>query len=173
MSETSNIEHLTPNFRIGTGYDVHRLVEGRKLVLGGVEIPFEKGTLGHSDGDALTHAIADAILGALALGDIGQHFPDTDPAFEGVYSIDLLTHVAGLIKERGYVVSNVDATLVLQQPKVMTILAEMRQKLSAALDISLDRVSVKATTTEGLGITGSGDAVAAQAVCILALDDQI
>jgi 2-C-methyl-D-erythritol 2,4-cyclodiphosphate synthase len=158
---------VTSTFRIGTGYDVHRLVEGRDLVLGGVNIPFEKGTLGHSDGDALTHAIADAVLGALALGDIGQHFPDSAPEYEGVYSIDLLSHVASLIQEKGFVVSNVDATLVLQRPKVMGFLLEMRRKLAEALDISIDQVSVKATTTEGMGMTGTGDAVAAQAICLL------
>lgn len=153
--------------RVGTGYDVHRLVEGRDLVLGGVKIPFEKGTLGHSDGDALTHAIADALLGALAMGDIGQHFPDTSPEFEGVYSIDLLEHVRGLVWDKGYSVSNVDATLILQQPKVMTFLPEMQTKLARALDVDEDAVSVKATTTEKLGITGRGEAVAAQAVCLL------
>ncbi len=155
------------HIRIGTGYDVHRLVEGRDLVLGGVQIPFEKGTLGHSDGDALSHAIADAMLGALALGDIGQHFPDTAPEYEEAYSIDLLKHVSELIFEKGWVVSNLDATLVLQAPKVMQYLPEMRQKLADALKISADQVSVKATTTEGLGMTGQGDAVAAQAVCLL------
>ena len=167
MSYTSDTQPQPPHFRIGTGYDVHRLVEGRDLVLGGVNIPFEKGTLGHSDGDALTHAIADAILGALALGDIGQHFPDSAPEYEGIYSIDLLKHVAALIKEKGFVVSNVDATLILQQPKVMGFLPEMRQKLAEVLELSIDLVSVKATTTEGLGMTGNGDAVAAQAVCLL------
>ena len=156
------------NIRIGTGYDVHRLVEGRDLVLGGVKIPFEKGTLGHSDGDALTHAIADAILGALALGDIGQHFPDTSPDYEGVYSIDLLKHVVKLIEEKGYTVSNIDSTIILQRPKVMGFLPEMRQKLADAMGVFLDQVSVKATTTEGLGMTGSGEAVAAQATCLLA-----
>ncbi|NQV51236.1 MAG: 2-C-methyl-D-erythritol 2,4-cyclodiphosphate synthase [Candidatus Marinimicrobia bacterium] len=153
--------------RIGTGYDVHRLVVGRDMVLGGVQIPFAKGTLGHSDGDALTHAIADAMLGALALGDIGQHFPDTAPEYEGAYSIDLLKRVAELLLEKGWIVSNLDATLVLQQPKVMQYLPEMRQKLAAAINIPADQVSVKATTTEGLGMTGQGDAVAAQAVCLL------
>ncbi len=155
------------NIRIGTGYDVHRLVEGRDLVLGGVHIPFKKGTLGHSDGDVLTHAIADAILGALALGDIGQHFPDTAPEFEGAYSIDLLKNVNSIIRKKGYLVSNLDSTLILQAPKVMSFLAEMRQILADALEISFDKVSVKATTTEGLGMTGNGDAVAAQAVCLL------
>jgi len=168
MSESPNTQPLTPHLRIGTGYDVHRLVEGRDLVLGGVKIPFEKGTLGHSDGDALTHAIADAVLGALALGDIGQHFPDTSAEYEGVYSIDLLKHVSNLIQDRGYRVSNLDATLILQRPKVMDFLPKMRQKLADALEISFEQVSVKATTTEGLGMTGTGDAVVAQAVCLLA-----
>lgn len=167
MARTPNTEQLSPNMRIGTGYDVHRLVEGRSLILGGVKIPFDKGTLGHSDGDALTHAIADALLGALALGDIGQHFPDTDDAYEGVYSIDLLKRVANLIKAKGYIISNVDSTVVLQRPKVMSFLPEMQKKLSEALNITRDHISVKATTTEGLGMTGQGDAVAAQAVCLL------
>lgn len=164
--ETPNAKRLTPN-RIGTGYDVHRLVEERKMVLGGVEIPFEKGTLGHSDGDALTHAICDALLGALAMGDIGQHFPDTDPDFEGAYSINLLKHVSGLIAGEGYSVGNVDATVVLQQPKLKNHITGMRKKLSEAMGISMEQVSVKATTTEGLGMTGTGDAVEAQAVCLL------
>lgn len=167
MIDTPLFPSTPLNVRIGTGYDVHRLVVGRNLVLGGVQIPFEKGTLGHSDGDALTHAIADAVLGALALGDIGQHFPDTDPEFKGAYSIELLERVAELILNKGWVVSNLDATLVLQQPKVMKYLPEMRQKLAAAMKTSADQVSVKATTTEGLGMTGQGDAVAAQAVCLL------
>jgi len=167
MPTKTNAAQLAPNFRIGTGYDVHRLVVGRELVLGGVKIPFDKGSLGHSDGDALTHAITDALLGALALGDIGQHFPDTDPEYKDVYSIDLLRQVAGLIGKQGYVVANLDATLVLQRPKVMSFLLEMRQKLANALAVPLESVSVKATTTEGLGMTGQGDAVAAQAVCLL------
>lgn len=168
MSKTLKTRPSIPSLRIGTGYDVHRLVEGRELVLGGVTIPFEKGTLGHSDGDALTHAVADALLGALALGDIGKHFPDTDNKYEGAYSIDLLNQVTSLIKKQGYVVSNLDATIVLQRPKVMGFLLEMRQKLAQALDAPLEEISVKATTTEGLGMTGTGDAVAAQAVCLLA-----
>lgn len=153
--------------RAGTGYDVHRLVEGRDLVLGGVTIPFEKGTLGHSDGDALTHAIADAMLGALAMGDIGQHFPDTDPDIEGIYSIDILKHITSLILKRGYTVGNVDATIILQKPKLMPHLDAMRAILAEALNVDVDLVSVKATTTEKLGITGRGEAVAAQAVCLL------
>ncbi len=160
-------ETQNPHLRIGTGYDVHRLVNDRELVLGGVKIPFEKGTLGHSDGDALTHAIADAMLGALALGDIGQHFPDTDPEFEGAYSIDLLRQVNGFIRQLGYAVSNLDTTIILQKPKLMPFLSDMRKTLAEALEISIAQVSVKATTTEGLGMTGGGDAVAAQAVCLL------
>jgi 2-C-methyl-D-erythritol 2,4-cyclodiphosphate synthase len=171
MSKLPDHQPLLPDLRIGTGYDVHRLVEGRDLVLGGVTIPFEKGTLGQSDGEALTHALADAILGALALGDIGQHFPDSDDAYRGIYSIELLKHVTHLIKDQGYVVSNLDATLILQQPKVMTYLPGMRGKLAAALNVSVDQVSVKATTTEGLGMTGQGAAVAAQAICLLARTD--
>ncbi|MCF7808161.1 MAG: 2-C-methyl-D-erythritol 2,4-cyclodiphosphate synthase [Candidatus Marinimicrobia bacterium] len=153
--------------KIGTGYDVHQLVEDRKLVLGGVEVPFEKGTLGHSDGDALTHAICDALLGALAMGDIGQHFPDTDPDYEGAYSINLLKHVSDLVAGEGYAVGNVDATVVLQQPKLKSYITGMRKKLSETMGISMEQVSVKATTTEGLGMTGSGAAVEAQAVCLL------
>lgn len=164
--EIPNPKNLAPN-RVGTGYDVHRLVEGRKLVLGGVEIPFEKGTLGHSDGDALTHAICDALLGALALGDIGQHFPDTDPRFKDVYSIELLRHVNELIRTKRFEVSNVDATVVLQEPKLKPHLPEMRSKIADALSVEVDQISVKATTTEGLGMTGAGDAVEAQAVCLL------
>jgi 2-C-methyl-D-erythritol 2,4-cyclodiphosphate synthase len=167
MSPTASGNALTPALRIGTGYDVHRLVTGRDLVLGGVHIPFEKGTLGHSDGDALTHAVADALLGALALGDIGQHFPDTEASYAGVYSIELLEQVTTLLEAQHYEVSNLDTTLVLQRPKVMSFLPDMRQKLAAALRIPVERVSVKATTTEGLGMTGTGDAVAAQAVCLL------
>jgi 2-C-methyl-D-erythritol 2,4-cyclodiphosphate synthase len=155
------------NIRIGTGYDVHRLVKGRQLVLGGVEIPFEKGTLGHSDGDALTHAICDALLGAMALGDIGQHFPDTDPQFKGAYSIDLLRHVGSLVRSKGYKLSNVDATIVLEQPKLKGFILQMRNHVAEALDVDLDRISIKATTAEGLGITGKGEAVEAQAVCVV------
>jgi len=158
-----------PKTRIGTGYDVHRLVEGRKLVLGGVEIAFEKGTLGHSDGDALTHAICDALLGALALGDIGQHFPDTNSKFKDAYSIDLLQHVGSLVHSQGYDVSNIDATVVLQRPKLKDLIPEMRKKVASALETDEQKVSIKATSTEGLGITGSGDAVEAQAVCLLSL----
>ncbi len=167
LNSPPNPKPPTPHLRIGTGYDVHRLVEGRDLILGGVKIPFEKGTLGHSDGDALTHAVTDALLGAMALGDIGQHFPDTAAEFKGVYSIDLLERVNVLVQNRGYSVSNIDATLILQRPKVMEYLPGMCQILAGALAVTVDQVSVKATTTEGLGMTGQGDAVAAQAVCLL------
>ena len=153
--------------RIGTGYDVHRLTEGRKLILGGVEIPYEKGLLGHSDADVLLHAIMDALLGAAALGDIGQHFPDRDPKWEGVSSLLLLEKVRELLKTEGYSVSNVDATVVAQRPKLMVYLPKMRENIAGTLGIPVGRVSVKATTEEGLGFTGSGEGIAAQAACLL------
>jgi len=153
--------------RTGIGYDVHRLVADRKLILGGIEIPFEKGSLGHSDGDAVCHAIADALLGASALGDIGQHFPDTDAAYEGFRSVDFLTRVKHMLDEVGYRIENVDATIILQQPKVAPFIPQMRQVIAEALECDLAQISVKATTTEKLGITGRGEAVAAQAVCTL------
>lgn len=137
------------------------------MVLGGVEIPFEKGTLGHSDGDALTHAICDALLGALALGDIGEHFPDTDLQFKDADSLDLLKHVGELIQSKGYRVANVDATIVLQSPRLKDFVPEMRKNVADVLGVSVDQISVKATTTEGLGMTGSGEAVEAQAVCLI------
>lgn len=166
--KTADAQAPTPNFRIGTGYDVHRLVTGRKLILGGVQIPSELGSLGHSDGDALTHAIADAILGALALGDIGRHFPDDDPQYAGSDSIELLKQVVALAGEKDYALLNVDATVILQQPKLKSFMTDMRKCLARALGIDPGQISVKATTTEGLGMTGSGEAVAAQAVCLLA-----
>lgn len=153
--------------RSGTGYDVHRLVEGRPLILGGVTIPFEKGPLGHSDGDALSHAIADALLGACALGDIGQHFPDTDAAYEGFDSIKFLEMIREKILEVGYAVINIDSTIILQKPKVAPFIPEMRKQIAAALNCELSQISVKATTEEGLGLTGGGGAVAAQAVCMI------
>ena len=153
--------------RIGQGYDVHRLTEGRKLILGGVEIPFEKGLLGHSDADVLTHAVMDALLGALALGDIGGHFPDTDPKYKGADSISLLRHVGTLIKAKGYAVGNIDCTVAAQAPKLKPYIVKMRENLSAALEIDCSQVSVKATTEEGLGITGNGDGMTATAVCLL------
>lgn len=155
------------DMRIGQGYDVHRLTEGRKLILGGVEIPFEKGLLGHSDADVLTHAVMDALLGALALGDIGQHFPDNDPTFEGANSLKLLKAVASLIHSKGWKVQNVDATVAAQRPKLVPFISEMRVNLADAMQIPVDRVSVKATTEEGLGITGNGDGMTATAICLL------
>lgn len=153
--------------RIGYGYDVHRLAEGRKLILGGVEIPYEKGLLGHSDADVLAHAVADALLGAAALGDIGKLFPDTDPRFEGADSLALLREVCALLREHGFEIGNIDATLVAQRPKVAPFIQAMRDKLAEACGTEPARVSVKATTEEGLGFTGSGEGMAASAVCLL------
>ena len=153
--------------RIGHGYDVHRLVEGRRLILGGVDIPWERGLLGHSDADVLTHAVMDALLGAAGLGDIGQHFPDTDPAYAGADSLKLLEHVAGLLRERGFVVGNVDATVLAQRPKLAPHIPRMRENLARAMGAEPAQVNVKATTEEGLGFTGSGGGMAAHAVCLL------
>lgn len=153
--------------RIGMGYDVHRLTEGRNLILGGVKIPYEKGLLGHSDADVLLHAVMDALLGAAALGDIGKHFPDTDPAYEGASSIKLLEHVGKLLEERLYVVENIDATIIAQRPKMAPHIEEMRRNIAAALHLELDQVNVKATTEEGLGFTGTGEGISAQAVACL------
>ena len=153
--------------RIGMGYDVHRLTEGRDLILGGVKIPYEKGLLGHSDADVLLHAVMDALLGAAALGDIGKHFPDTDPAYEGASSMKLLEHVGKLLEERLYVVENIDATIIAQRPKMAPHIEEMHRNIAAALHLELDQVYVKATTEEGLGFTGTGEGISAQAVACL------
>ncbi len=153
--------------RIGTGYDVHRLTEGRKLILGGVDIPYEKGLLGHSDADALLHAIMDALLGAAALGDIGKHFPDTDPAYLGASSLELLKQVGRLLKENSYSVGNIDATVIAQKPKMLPYIEEMCENIASTLGISISQVNVKATTEEGLGFTGEGAGISAQAVCLL------
>jgi 2-C-methyl-D-erythritol 2,4-cyclodiphosphate synthase len=153
--------------RIGQGYDVHRLTAGRKLILGGVEVPFELGLLGHSDADVLTHAIMDALLGAAGLGDIGQHFPDSDPAYAGADSLGLLAQVVEKLSRAGWQVGNVDATLIAQRPKLMAYLPQMRQNLALTMGVPPDRVNVKATTEEGLGFTGSGQGIAAQAVALL------
>ena len=142
--------------RVGMGYDVHRLAAGRKLIIGGVEIPYEKGLLGHSDADVLLHAIMDALLGAAALGDIGKHFPDTDPEYEGISSIKLLEHVGRLLDEGGYVIENIDATIIAQRPKMRPHIDQMRENIAAALNIETEQVNVKATTEEGLGFTGTG-----------------
>lgn len=153
--------------RIGHGYDAHRLSTGRRLVLGGVEIPFEKGLLGHSDADVLTHALMDALLGAAALGDIGGHFPDKDPQYEGACSLKLLAKVAELLAERGFEVSNVDCTVLAQEPRLSPYIEQMRRNLAAVLGLELSQVSVKATTEEGLGFTGTGEGIAAHAVVLL------
>lgn len=160
-------EGATSMVRIGHGYDVHRLVEGRKLILGGVNIPWEKGLLGHSDADVLVHAVMDALLGAAALGDIGQHFPDTDPAYAAADSINLLKNVGGLLEKEGYGIGNIDCTILAQQPKLKPFIPEMRQTIADALKLSVNQLSVKATTEEGLGFTGAGDGIAAHSVCII------
>lgn len=154
-------------FRIGTGYDVHRLVEGRKLILGGVDIPYEKGLLGHSDADVLLHAIMDAMLGAAAMGDIGQHFPDNDPAYEGADSGLLLKKCGQLLAEAGYQIGNIDATIIAQRPKLRPYINQMQENMSRLLGIPVEDCHVKATTEEGLGFTGSGEGIAAQAVCLI------
>ncbi len=150
--------------RFGMGYDVHRLVEGRKLILGGVTVPYEKGLLGHSDADVLLHAIMDALLGAAALGDIGRHFPDTDPAYAGADSQKLLAHVGELLKEHGYDIGNIDATIVAQRPKLMAFIPQMAENIAETLGIAIDQVNVKATTEEKLGFTGSGEGISSYAV---------
>lgn len=157
----------TPLFRIGHGYDVHRLVPDRRLILGGVDIPHETGLLGHSDADVLTHAVMDALLGALALGDIGKHFPDTDPAYAGADSLALAREVAALVAREGYEIGNIDATVLAQAPKLAPHIPLMRQKIANALGVSVERVSVKATTEEKLGFTGEKLGIAAHAVCLL------
>ena len=155
------------NMRIGHGYDVHRLVEGRRCIIGGVDIPFELGLDGHSDADVLTHAVMDALLGALALGDIGRHFPDTDPAYKGADSLALLRAVTARLHAAGYMVGNLDCTVLAQAPKLAPHIAQMRRNLAQCMDVDVDRVSVKATTEERLGFTGSGEGIAAHAVCLI------
>lgn len=153
--------------RIGMGYDVHKLVDNRKLILGGVEIEYEKGLLGHSDADVVVHAIMDALLGAAALGDIGKHFPDTDPKYKGISSIELLKHVGKLLKENGYVIGNIDATIICQRPKLAPYREEMVQNVAKALEIETNQVCIKATTEEGLGFTGEGKGISSQAISLL------
>ena len=153
--------------RVGMGYDVHRLTVGRKLIMGGVEIPYEKGLLGHSDADVLVHAVMDALLGAAALGDIGKHFPDTDPKYEGGSSICLLEHVGRILEENGYVIENIDATIIAQRPKMRPYIDQMRENMAKALGIETDQVSVKATTEEGLGFTGTGEGISSHAICAI------
>ena len=153
--------------RVGMGYDVHKLVEGRKLMLGGVNVPYEKGLLGHSDADVLTHAIMDALLGAAAMGDIGKHFPDTDEAYKGADSIMLLRQVKKLLDENQYVISNIDATIIAQRPKLAVFIPDMVVTISEALGIAKSQVNIKATTEEGLGFTGTGEGISSQAICLL------
>ena len=153
--------------RIGTGYDVHKLVPGRKLILGGVTVPYELGLDGHSDADVIVHAIMDALLGAAALGDIGQHFPDNDPAYKGADSIELLKEVGNILRKEGYKVGNIDSTIIAQRPKLMTFLPEMRKNVAVALGIDVNQVSIKATTEEHLGFTGRGEGISSQAVALI------
>lgn len=149
------------------GYDVHKLTEGRDLILGGVPIPYEKGLLGHSDADVLIHAVMDALLGAAALGDIGKHFPDTDPKYKGISSMLLLEETARLLKEQGYVIGNIDATIIAQRPKMAPHIPQMRENLAKCLGISEAQVNIKATTEEGLGFTGNGQGISSQAICLI------
>lgn len=160
-------EDLPMELRTGTGYDVHKLTENRKLILGGVDIPYERGLLGHSDADVLAHAIADAILGAAACGDIGQHFPDTDPKYKGISSMRILTFTAEIVRAQGFEIGNIDATVIAQKPKLAPYREKMRDNIAHALGVSPERVSVKATTTEGLGFTGREEGIAAQAIAVL------
>ena len=153
--------------RVGMGYDVHRLTKDRDLILGGVKIPWEKGLLGHSDADVLIHAIMDALLGAAALGDIGQHFPDTDPAYKGISSIRLLKHVAALLSEKGYGIGNIDAVIIAQKPKMAPHIPQMKENIAEALEIDMDCLNIKATTEEKLGFTGREEGIASEAVCLL------
>jgi 2-C-methyl-D-erythritol 2,4-cyclodiphosphate synthase len=156
------------NMRIGHGFDVHAFAEGRRLIIGGVEIPHERGLLGHSDADVLLHAICDALLGAAGLGDIGSHFPDSDPRYKGIDSRKLLRHVAGLLQGAGWVTGNVDATLIAQAPRMAPHIPAMRAHIATDLGVALEAVNVKATTTERLGFTGRGEGIAAEAVCLIA-----
>ena len=155
------------DYRVGNGYDVHRLVEDRSLIIGGVTIPYEKGLLGHSDADVLIHAIMDALLGAAAMGDIGQHFPDNDPQYKGISSLLLLEKTASLLRESGWSVGNIDATIIAQKPKMAPHIEKMRQNIASVLNIGQDRINIKATTEEGLGFTGRGEGIAAQAAALI------
>ena len=159
-----NVDNL---MKVGMGYDVHRLTENRNLILGGVKIPWELGLLGHSDADVVVHAIMDALLGAAALGDIGKHFPDTDPAYKGISSIKLLEHVGKLLDDHMYVIENIDATIIAQRPKMRPHIDQMRENMAKVLKIDVDQINVKATTEEGLGFTGSGEGISSQAICAI------
>lgn len=153
--------------RIGMGYDVHRLAEDRALIIGGVEIPYEKGLLGHSDADVLLHAVMDALLGAAAMGDIGKHFPDTDPEYKGISSLILLEKIGELLRENGFIIENIDATIIAQAPKMRPYIDSMRENIARVLEVDISCVNVKATTEEGLGFTGSGEGISSQAICML------
>lgn len=153
--------------RVGMGYDVHRLTEGRKLILGGVDIPYEKGLLGHSDADVLVHAIMDALLGAAALGDIGKHFPDTDSMYKGISSLELLRHVGELVAAEGFVIENIDATIIAQAPKMRPHIDQMCENIAGILNLEINQINIKATTEEGLGFTGTGEGISSQAICSL------
>lgn len=153
--------------RVGLGYDVHKLVEDRKLIIGGVEIPYEKGLLGHSDADVLLHAIMDSLLGAAALGDIGKHFPDSDDRYKGISSIELLKYVGSLLKENDWLIENIDSTIIAQKPKMAPHIENMRKNISEALNIDIGQINVKATTEEGLGFTGEGKGISSQSICLL------
>lgn len=153
--------------RVGIGYDVHKLTEGRELILGGVKIPYEKGLLGHSDADVLVHAVMDALLGAAALGDIGKHFPDSDNKYKGISSLQLLGYVGSLLEEKCYTIENIDATIIAQRPKMSAYIDKMRENIASVLEIDKEQISVKATTEEGLGFTGTGEGISAQAICLL------
>lgn len=153
--------------RVGIGYDVHKLTENRKFILGGVDIPYEKGLLGHSDADVLVHAVMDALLGAAALGDIGKHFPDTDEKYKGISSIELLKYVGALIEKSCYVIGNIDATVIAQRPKLAPYIEQMTKNIADALEIDISQVSIKATTEEGLGFTGTGEGISSQAIVLL------
>lgn len=158
---------MKSNIRIGQGYDVHKLVDGRRLILGGVDIPYEKGLLGHSDADVLVHAVMDALLGAAALGDIGRHFPDNSDDFKNISSLILLDKVFHLLKDNGYTTINIDATVIAQRPKLASHIEDMRKNIANALQCDVDQINIKATTEEGLGFTGTGEGIAAQAVCLI------
>ena len=158
--------------RVGLGYDVHKLVEGRKLIIGGVDIPHEKGLLGHSDADVLIHAVMDSILGALALGDIGKHFPDTDKKYKGADSMKLLEFVYNLINEKGYSIGNIDCTIIAQSPKMAPHIQNMRENIAKTLNTSVENINVKATTEEGLGFTGAKEGISAQSICLLVKVDK-
>ena len=167
QSQTGRKQKGRVYMRVGMGYDVHKLTENRDLILGGVNIPWEKGLLGHSDADVLIHAVMDALLGAAALGDIGKHFPDTDPAYKGISSVKLLTHVMELLRQHHFAVGNVDAVIIAQKPKMAPHIPQMRKNLAQAMGVEEDRINIKATTEEGLGFTGRGEGIASQAICLL------